>query len=132
MIRTFSWRLKAVVIESVDAAAVLNRHDRPDTLHYVDPPYVHATRGMKSGYHSYEHDMTDEQHRELASVLSNLSGMVILSGYRCDLYDELYGSWERRDKGHHSDGAGARVESLWLNQPTTNRSPIPMLINTST
>ncbi|MEB5074311.1 DNA adenine methylase, partial [Pseudomonas aeruginosa] len=33
-------RLQGVVIENRDALALMEYHDRPNTLHYVDPPYV--------------------------------------------------------------------------------------------
>ena len=58
--------------------------------------------------------MTDDQHRELAATLKNLQGMVVLSGYRCPLYDDLYAGWGRLDRAAHADGARDRVESLWL------------------
>lgn len=40
-------RLRGVVIEQRDALAVCQAHDGPETLHYVDPPYVHDTRSNK-------------------------------------------------------------------------------------
>lgn len=109
-------RLRGVVIECRDAVEVIGQHDGPDTLHYVDPPYHHDTRarGDKKSFKSYKHEMTDDQHRELATVLKNLQGMVVLSGYRCPLYDELYAGWPRQDRAAHADGARDRVESLWL------------------
>ena len=82
----FVERLKGVLVENDDAAAVLQRNDYEDSLHYVDPPYVPETRS--SG--GYSHDMTTEQHIELAGVLCSLKGMVILSGYDCELYNELF------------------------------------------
>ena len=41
-------------------------------------------------------------------------GMVIVSGYPCELYDELFGDWRRLDKRHHADGAQDRTECLWF------------------
>jgi DNA adenine methylase len=84
----------------------------------VDPPYVHTTRSGKvrgtDSRKSYKHEMTDEHHRELAEVLHRLTGAVVLSGYRCDLYDELYADWRRVDRMALADGARERVECLWL------------------
>lgn len=109
-------RLRGVVIENRNAVEVINHHDGPDTLHYVDPPYHHDTRarGDKKSVKSYKHEMDDDQHRDMASVLNTLQGAVILSGYRCPLYDELYAGWPRIDRAAHADGARDRVESLWL------------------
>ena len=108
-------RLQGVVIENRDYRDVMLQHDGPETLHYCDPPYVHSTRRDATRRdHTYEHEMTDDDHRQLASFLRSLSGMVIVSGYRCDLYDELFGHWRRVDKETYADGARKRIESLWL------------------
>lgn len=109
-------RLRGVVIENKDASQVMQQHDGPDTLHYIDPPYPHdtRTRGDKNSVKMYKHEMTDDQHRELAMALKLLQGMVVLSGYRCPMYDELYADWPRIDRNAHADGARDRVESLWL------------------
>lgn len=58
--------------------------------------------------------MTDDDHRELADVLRNLQGMVLLSGYRCPLYDELYADWERDECRSQVNGGEWRTECLWL------------------
>lgn len=114
-------RLQGVVIENRDARSVMAHHDRPDTLHYVDPPYLHSTRSLKVKHadhrKSYKHEMTDEQHVELAVFLRGLAGMVVLSGYPSPLYDEQFAGWVRIDRSALADGARPRVESLWLNQP---------------
>lgn len=108
-------RLSGVVIESRDAAMVMIAHDSPRTLHYVDPPYVHVTRNMNRGNAAYECEMTDDDHRALAAALNDLSGMVMLSGYDCPLYDELYGGWQRIERESLADGARKRTEVLWFN-----------------
>lgn len=115
MIPSFVERLKGVVIENRPAIDVLNSHDTTGTLHYVDPPYVHNTRNMKRGNAAYAHEMTDEDHEELAAALMNLKGMVVLSGYRCELYDELFSDWACIQREAFADGAVKRVECLWLN-----------------
>lgn len=113
-IASFVDRLRAVVIENRDACEVLAQQDAANALHYVDPPYVHSTRSTSSE-HAYPHEMDDAGHERLAGVLRSLSGMVVLSGYRCALYDELYGDWVREDRAALADGALDRTESLWLN-----------------
>jgi DNA adenine methylase len=107
-------RLRGVVIENRDAMDVMKAHDCEQALHYVDPPYVHSTRALRTGAPSYRHEMTDEQHEQLAHELATLRGMVVLSGYRCDLYDAAFRGWQRVDRAAHADGARDRVESLWL------------------
>lgn len=105
-------RLRGVVIENRDAMDCMLHHDAPQTLHYVDPPYVFATRS--DFRHDYRHEMSDQNHEELAETLHSLNGMVVLSGYRCDLYDRLYAGWKRIDRAAYADGSAKRVESLWL------------------
>lgn len=112
-------RLRGVVIENRDALRVMKHHDRPRTLHYVDPPYVHSTRSTKVRHmrpgKSYKHEMSDGQHNDLAAFLHGLCGMVVLSGYPSPLYDELYADWTRVERPAIADGARPRIECLWLN-----------------
>lgn len=114
-------RLRGVVIENKDYRAVIADHDGPETLIYADPPYVHATRSSlanKNGNrgHYYRHDMTDDDHREMAAILRAVRGMVVISGYGCELYDrELFPDWIRHETKHMADGARARIEVVWLN-----------------
>jgi DNA adenine methylase len=118
-IPAFVDRLRGVVIEERPAIGVIEQHDRAEALHYIDPPYPHSTRSSwKRGHgrHAYEHEMTDDDHRRLSETLRAVAGMVVLSGYPCDLYDlELYPDWERHERKHLADGARRRVEVIWLN-----------------
>ena len=111
-------RLRGVVIENKDAGAVIVQHDSTETLIYADPPYCHETRMTvtQHGEHGYAHEMTDDDHRELAVMLRTISGMVVLSGYACPLYDsELYPDWLRIERPALADGARPRIEVLWIN-----------------
>lgn len=83
-------RLLRVQIEHAPAIEVIRRYDSKETLFYCDPPYPHRSRGDRN---AYAHEMTDEQHRELAAVLRNIKGKVAISSYSCTLMDELYGDW---------------------------------------
>lgn len=116
-IKAFTERLRGVVIENRPASDVISQHDGPNTLHYVDPPYPHGTRSQKSRQSpAYRFEMTDGEHRELAACLHDVNGMVVISGYACDLYDkELYPDWARFERDALADGARKRVEVLWLN-----------------
>jgi len=112
----FCERLAGVVIENRPAVDVITQHDGVDTLHYVDPPYVLETRKPRQGRNYGEFEMTDEDHRELASVLRGVQGMVVLSGYGGSLYEELYGDWHRLERQTFADGAQARTETLWISR----------------
>ena len=106
-------RLRGVVIENKPAHDILQRYDSEETLFYVDPPYVHSTRNVCSGG-NYVHEMTDEQHNELAGQLHARKGMVVLSGYDCDLYRDLYPNWKKVTREHRAEQARLRTECLWI------------------
>lgn len=112
-------RLRGVIIEERPAVHVIRRYDTRQTLHYIDPPYPHSTRGADS---RYRYEMTDEEHRELSEVLHNVAGGVLISGYACDLYGNLYRDWERIERNAHADGGRDRTEVLWV-KPGTTRQP---------
>ena len=113
----FTARLQGVVIERLDALELLRREDRPDCLHYLDPPYVLATRKMRNPYckKGYRYELSDADHEALAEALHGLAGMVVLSGYPSDLYDRLYGDWRREEKTAHDGVSSPRTECLWIN-----------------
>ncbi len=114
--RLLGRRMRGVVIENRPAIQVMQAHDAKHTLHYVDPPYVHATRSIKAhGHHGYTHEMTNDDHRELAKELHGMKGMVIVSGYHSALYDDLFGKWYREERKALADGARPRTEVLWFN-----------------
>ncbi len=107
-------RLQRVQIENAPALEVVQRYDTEHTLFYLDPPYVHSARGDAA---AYAHEMSDNDHADLADVLKGIRGRAVLSGYRTPLYDRLYADWERVDaprKVVHSVRQ-TRQESLWLN-----------------
>lgn len=109
-------RLSGVTIENKDALAVMAQHDGAETLHYVDPPYVFATRADLSK--DYAHELSDDDHGELLVFLRGLAGMVVLSGYPSALYDDALPGWHRVEKEALADGASKRIEVLWLNPST--------------
>lgn len=115
-------RLMAVVIENRDYLQILDIYDNPEVLFYVDPPYEHSTHATRV----YRH--RDVDHRALAGALHQAKGMVMLSGYRCELYDELFGDWLRVDCDTFADTAKKRTESLWFNPAAAKNRPQPSLL----
>lgn len=107
-------RLLRVQIENRPATEVIRLYDNKDTLFYCDPPYPHETRGDSK---AYGFEMTDEDHRKLATLLSKIKGNAAVSGYRGPLMDESYKGWRRHDaltKNCHSIKKPRR-EALWTN-----------------
>ncbi|MHA7872164.1 MAG: DNA adenine methylase [Hyphococcus sp.] len=84
-------------------------------LVYCDPPYVRRSRRSQRALYDYE--MTDADHRRLLRVLRGLPCMVMVSGYRCDLYDRALtqrDGWRRVDF-QAMTRRGPATESLWCN-----------------
>ncbi len=112
-------RLRRVQILCQPAIQAIRRFDHADALIYCDPPYLHSTRS-RGATDVYGIEMSDDDHRELTHVLRDCQSKVVLSGYRSDLYDELYGDWNRVefDMANHAAGGKRKVrqtECLWLN-----------------
>lgn len=107
-------RLLRVQIENRPAVELIKLYDSPSTLFYCDPPYVHSTRGDSK---AYGFEMSNEQHKLFADTLASVKGKVAVSGYRCNLMDDLFDGWYRYDapsKKIHST-KDQRQESLWTN-----------------
>ncbi len=83
-------------------------------MHYVDPPYVPATRSESSSKSGYRHEMTIDQHEDLLEFLLTLKGYVILSGYKNEMYGRILKDWKLVEKYAFADGARLRTECLWL------------------
>jgi DNA adenine methylase len=81
-------RLRRVQVEQADWREILQRYDGPETLHYLDPPYVPSTRVC--GH--YPCEMTRRDHDELVERILRVKGMVVLSGYQHPSYRPLEGS----------------------------------------
>lgn len=123
-IAAFVERLQGVTIENRDAETVLEKMDREDCLHYVDPPYPFAERRKGNGVtpeHRYRWEMNDAAHRELSKVLHALKGMVIISSYPGPLYERLYRTWKKISWTggqfcSQNSGTRTRTECIWLNK----------------
>lgn len=112
-------RFTGVLIENRPAIDVMRAHDTPETMHFVDPPYVKSTRQTTR---AYRHEMTDDQHVELLEALLDLEGFVALSGYTSDLYATRLKGWQHQSvRARISAGRGTalREEVLWLNPACT-------------
>lgn len=125
-------RLRRVTWLSVDAFNVIDKYEGDDVLVYADPPYHRSTRSQKMTrgefYHGYLHEFDgDEEHERLLRRLDASPSMVMLSGYRCELYDDLLSAWTRHDRVSQMDGQVKKTESVWLNPLASSRRPSPDL-----
>jgi DNA adenine methylase len=111
-IQAFVDRLRCVLIEQRPALHLLQLYDRKETLFYVDPPYLMSTRSKSSVL--YANELSMEDHIVLSKALHQLKGMVVISGYPSDLYDDLYSDWPKMSKSATAQNGKGRVECLWL------------------
>lgn len=112
-------RLRRVVILNRDALYVIRQQDGPETLFYLDPPYLHETRATTG---EYAHEMTAEQHSELLNVLAGIEGKFMLSGYFSELYHDMANlmGWNRHDFTLPNNSASGKTkrkmtECVWCN-----------------
>lgn len=110
-------RLKLVQVENMPALEIIPKYDNEAALIYFDPPYPADTRAQSNRY-LIEPDT--QFHTDAAALLRDCAGYVVVSGYACDLYTELYEAygWTRYDKEAQTNSGGKRIESLWLSPST--------------
>ena len=108
-------RFLQVQIENIDAMIIAQRTNHPSTLFYFDPPYLANTRVSKK---VYALEMSQADHISAARVLNQLDSMVIVSGYKSELYADLYADWQRIDIEAETQSHVKRSESLWLSPAT--------------
>lgn len=116
-------RIERLIIQLAHAHICISAWDGPETLFYVDPPYPFQARRSRDKRHKngaprrqYAYELgSDEQHRELAAVLHRVRGKVVLSGYDCPLYQELFSDWRQVRSSTQSSCRETVFESLWMN-----------------
>jgi DNA adenine methylase len=118
-------RLKNVHIECLDFRELLNKVIHKDNAFiYLDPPYYGAE-------HYYSTDFTEQDHKDLLTILKQTKAKWLLSGYANPLYDEELKDFYRLKTPSikHSYGITEQnrrpdrpkvVEVLWANYPITN------------
>lgn len=112
-------RLKEVQIENLDAKDIIKRYDTPNTLHYLDPPYLMETR---SGGRAYKNEMSVQDHGDLLDLILSVKGKVIISGYDNKLYNSRLSQWNKVEdipkiasslRRHQS--SSTRTDVIWKN-----------------
>lgn len=135
MLPEISRRLMQVQIEHLDWRRCLKLYDTLESFFYLDPPYAPDTR--RGG--QYQHEMTEEDHKELINCLLKLQGKCLLSGYSSPIYDSLdKAGWTRlefptacsavgrtRASGILGVGSALRMQSrtevVWMNYELPTR-----------
>ena len=111
-------RFKRVQIEHRPALQVVDQYAQPETLIYFDPPYLQSVRANPN---YYQHEVDQAWHVQAAELLRTLDALIVVSGYACPLYTELYEAhgWTRYDSFPiGTQGGASRIESIWLSPQT--------------
>ena len=125
-LRDVAKRLLSIQIENRPFQYILERYDSPDTLFYLDPPYMPGS-GLGSwemvvGPDVYRFPMSESDHAGMLSMIVDIQGRAAISSYRNDLYEYVLSDWTSYDQRVHTsglvDGIGvhsAKIETLWTN-----------------
>lgn len=100
-------RLKRVQIECLDFERLIAKYDRPDTLFYLDPPYV----DVEYYYNVAGVDFQRKDHERLAAILKQIKGKFVLSYYKHPLVKQLYGGHNIAVKITSKHSAGITINS---------------------
>jgi DNA adenine methylase len=112
-------RLRRVAVLCRSANVCVASEDGPNTLFYLDPPYLLETRESKK---VYVYEMDDRQHEAMLADLAGLKGRFLLSGYHSAMYDDAAArfGWKCHEFPIPNQAAGGKekrimVECVWRN-----------------
>ena len=95
LIPALAARFANIEIHNHDFRDELIQCDGPETLFYLDPPYWLQNSGNSK---CYTHDFTEQDHQDLAVLLKNVKGKVVLNYYPHPVLDEIYKQWNCYEK----------------------------------
>lgn len=120
-------RLKMAFIENDEGIEIIKRYDQLHTLFYLDPPYLPELRSERWTSSAYRCEVDEHYHRQLLELLLEpLQGMVVISGYPSDLYDERLIGWQRVETTARTTNTSNIVtEVIWLS-PSVSENRLPL------
>ncbi|MDO5433347.1 DNA adenine methylase [Eubacterium sp.] len=113
IVKDVAERLKDAQIENRPAIELIKKHDGPEVLIYLDPPYIRDTRTLHGDQYKFE--IYDADHEVLVKTIKNHNGKIILSGYENDLYNDYLKGWKKYSIKSRIERGGTRTETIWLN-----------------
>ena len=78
-------RLSRVIVCNMDGIELIEKYNDPQTFFYCDPPYEQSTRTSAR----YKVDMNRANHLVFLDTVIHSTCKILISGYDCELYDEL-------------------------------------------
>jgi DNA adenine methylase len=115
-------RFQNIFVENLDFRTILRMYDRPDTVFYLDPPFLECERNH------YTHSMTLAEHAEMLDIVFSMRAFVAVSHfdhptYRRYPWDSEH-SWQVRytmngiTDGEDRGGRETRTEYLYIKEAT--------------
>ena len=104
-------RMSTVICENRDIFDLIDKYDNTNVFMYLDSPYVQSTRKSNQ---KYDCEMDDATHKKFIDRLLHCKSKILVSGYNCELYDELSKNFKRVDFKSKNSCTDA-TESLWMN-----------------
>ena len=83
-----------------------------NTFIYCDPPYPISTRSCGE---RYNHELTDEQHSELLSILRGLKCHIAISTYPNKMYESELSDWRVLEYTSVKRSGAVAIEHLYMN-----------------
>lgn len=101
-------------ITDFDYSDCIKKLDTPKTFFYCDPPYHLQSRKSSN---DYKFEFSDEQHEDLAQQLHSINGMAMISGYDCELMNDLYHDFTKIKFPIKNNNirSGKVQEVIWIN-----------------
>jgi len=78
-------RLSKIIVTNMDGMKLIRKFNRENVFMYCDPPYEQSTRTSTR----YNVDMDRAAHVDFLEAVIESKSKILISGYHCDLYDQL-------------------------------------------
>lgn len=107
--------LQGAYISNVDVLKIIGAYNAPTVHMYIDPPFHHSSRIKK---YRYAIEQGDDWHRQFLLQCCESRAKIVISGYRCDLYDALLTQWRRTEIEQRVRAGSSRryaLECFWSN-----------------
>lgn len=104
-------RLSGVQIECRPAFELIDAYRSPQTVIYIDPPY------LVEGKNKYHIGMSKEEHVSLLEMVAHHPADILLSAYENPLYDAclLQAGWRKEYIRARKEGGRPCTETLYMN-----------------
>lgn len=115
-------RLARVQIDNIDGIKCIQYWDTPDTLFYLDPPYILDTRKTKKQYYK---EMDNDLHCKLIRALLSIKGYAVISGYNHPIYRSFDAVGWKKIEWETAAYAAGRTRTSGLQCAGTCLSKVP-------